>query len=266
MGLSDPANVGTEIMFERVGDHVAVVTLNRPEKRNAVNVAMTRELADAVRRVEEDDSIRVAILASSLPTVFCAGADISEVAAGRAFALSTPDGGFAGFHAAKRKKPWIAAVRGAALGGGFELCLACEMIVAAQDAQFGLPEVKRGLFAAAAGAYRLARTLPRNLAIEMLATGDSIDAVRAHALGLVNRVVPADRVLAEALTLAGRVASCAPLGVQESIHLAKIAIEHDENELRTLTQEAAARVFGSADAKEGTRAFAEKREPVWSGR
>jgi len=264
MSREQPA--GGEIRFEIVDDHIAVVTLNRPDKRNAVNAALANALDRAVKQVESEAAIRVAILASSLPDIFCAGADIAEIAAGRARQLSTPDGGFAGFHAAKRVKPWIAAVRGAALGGGCELCLACDMIVAAQDARFGLPEVKRGLFAAAAGAYRLPRALPSAIAIELIATGGALSAARAHHFGMVNRLVPADDVMAEALRLAGEIAAAAPLGVRESLKLARLAYERGEAELRALSQEAAELVFASEDAREGAAAFLEKRTPRWSGR
>ena len=260
------SSVGSEILFEIVDRHVAIVTLNRPAKRNAVNVALANALDAAVKRVESDSAIRVAILTSSLPDIFCAGADVAEIAAGRAHALSTPDGGFAGFHAAKRSKPWIAAVRGAALGGGCELCLACDMIVAAEDARFGLPEVKRGLFAAAAGAYRLPRALPRAVAIELIATGGNLPAARAHHFGMVNRLVPADDVLEEAVRLAGEIAAAAPLGVIESLKLARLAHERSDDELRALSQAATEIVFKSEDAREGAAAFFEKRPPRWSGR
>jgi enoyl-CoA hydratase len=255
-----------EILFEIVDDHVAIVTLNRPEKRNAVNAALANALDQAVKQVESDPAIRVAILASSLPDIFCAGADVAEIAAGRARGLSTPDGGFAGFHAARRIKPWIAAVRGAALGGGCELCLACDMIVAADDACFGLPEVKRGLFAAAAGAYRLPRALPRAIAMELIATGGNLPAARAHHFGMVNRLAPSGDVMAEAMRLAGEIASAAPLGVMESLKLARLAHEHGEDELRALSQAATDIVFASQDAREGAAASREKRAPRWSGR
>src|SRR5690554_2929830 len=145
-----------QVLFEKINDHVALVTLNRVAKRNAVNGAVTRGLAAAVERVEADPQLRVAILAAS-GDVFCAGADLAEMAAGRVDELSTPDGGFAGFVRAPRRKPWIAAVAGKVFGGGFELVLACDLCVAGGAAEFGLPEVKRGLMASAGGAFRIAQ-------------------------------------------------------------------------------------------------------------
>lgn len=261
-----PEAPGGEILCELIDGHIALVTLNRPEKRNAVNAALALALDRVVKWTEADERVRVTVLASSLATTFCAGADVAEIAAGRAADLSTPDGGFAGLHVALRSKLWIAAVRGAALGGGCELCLACDMIVAADDARFGLPEVKRGLFAAAAGAYRVAKLLPRNLAIEMIATGKELGAVAAHAHGMVNRLAHADAVIDAALDLAREVAACAPLAVREGINLVRLSAEKSEDELRAISREAADRIFASADAREGTAAFLEKRLPVWTGR
>ena len=180
--------------------------------------------------------------------------------------ISTPDGGFAGFAYARRRKPWIAAVRGAALAGGCELCLACDMIVAAGDSRFGLPEVKRGLMAAAGGLSRLPRAIPRHIALEMIATGDPIDAPRAYALGLVNRLTAPDAVMTEALALARQIACNAPLAVQESVTLAREAAYMDEAETGRATDAAMARLRETEDFREGPRAFVEKRAPVWTGR
>jgi enoyl-CoA hydratase len=254
------------VLFEIIDDHVALVTLNRPHKRNAVNGTLASALGYLVKQVEADDSIGVAILASSGESVFCAGADLGEVAAGRFEAISTPDGGFAGFHAACRQKPWIAAVRGKALGGGLELCLACDMIVAATDATFGLPEVKRGLLAAAGGIYRLPRAISRNIALELIATGNAFSAERAYALGIVNRVVPSDAVQHEARQLAREIAANAPLAVRESLKIARLAPERPESELRELARSASRIIFNSEDAKEGSTAFLQNRTPRWSGR
>lgn len=196
--MSDkPESVGQEVLYE-VADHIAVVTLNRPDKRNAVNSAVATAMDWIVKEVERDDDVRVAILTSSLESTFCAGADLSEISKGNARALSTEDGGFAGFVKSKRSKPWIAAVRGNALAGGCELPLTCDMIVAADNSRFGLPEVKRGIFAGAGGVFRLPRALPRNIALEIVATGDPLPAERMYQLGLVNRMVPSEDVLAEA--------------------------------------------------------------------
>jgi enoyl-CoA hydratase len=257
---------GNEVQSERYGDHIAVLTLNRPEVRNAVNGALANRLDALVKETEEDDAVRVVILTSSNAKVFCAGADLSEIAKGRADTLSTPDGGFAGLADAKRSKPWIAAVRGFALAGGFELALACDMIVASEDAQFGLPEVKRGLFAGAGGVHRLPRGIPRSIALELVATGNSMDAARAYALGLINRVASSDDVVATAVALAEDIAANAPLSVRESLIVARQSSEKSDAELRRLSFEASARVFESEDAREGPRAFLEKRPARWVGR
>lgn len=260
-----PESIGREVLFD-VADHVAIITLNRPEKRNAVNGAVTSGLSWAVNTVEADDSIRVAILYSSLPNVFCAGADLGEVSRGNTQALSTPEGGFAGFVDAKRDKPWIAAVRGSALAGGCEMCLACDMIVASHDAQFGLPEVKRGLFAGAGGVHRLPRALPRNIGLELVATGAPLGVERAYALGLVNRMVPLADVLAQAQQLAGEIATNAPISVRASLHVARLSSDRSDADLRRLSAEMGQVVISSEDAKEGPRAFLEKRAPVWKGK
>jgi enoyl-CoA hydratase len=254
-----------EILFAYESEHVAVITLNRPRVRNAVNGALARKLDEAVKRVEQDSAIRVAVLTSSNDRVFCAGADLSEIAAGRAATLSTPDGGFAGFVYHARTKPWIAAVRGSALAGGFELSLACDMIVASEDSQFGLPEVKRGLIAAAGGLIRLPRALPRHIAIELIVTGNALTATRAHALGLVNMVVPSEAVLTAAYGLATTIAANAPIAVRESLAVARANVGQTEMALQTLVSRARDRVFTSNDALEGSRAFLEKRAPVWTG-
>ncbi|HWI11616.1 MAG TPA: enoyl-CoA hydratase-related protein [Burkholderiaceae bacterium] len=258
-----PQGADEPILFERIARHIARVTLNRPQARNAVNVAMTLRLEEVVRSIEADPELRVAILAAAPGPAFCAGADLAEVAAGRGPSLVTREGGFAGFVYATRHKPWIAAVHGFVLGGGLEFALACDMVVAAQDAVFGLPEPKRGLLAAAGGAYRLPRAVPRAIALEMLSTGATLDAQRAHALGLVNRVVDLAALPEAALALAAQVVANEPLSVRESLAIGRAAAELDEAALRRLSAEATARVMASEDAREGPRAFVEKRAPVW---
>jgi enoyl-CoA hydratase/carnithine racemase len=245
---------------------VALVTLNRPEARNAVNGAVAHGLDAAVKRVEADDSIWLAILTGAGPHAFCAGADLKEVAAGNGAALSTPDGGFGGFVRAPRRKPWIAAAQGHALAGGLELLLACDMAVAAEGATLGLPEVKRSLVAAAGGVFRLPQRIPRAIAFEMIATGEPITAARAAALGLVNAAVPADQVMEAALRLAARIAVNAPVAVRESLAIARRAEELDDAALWTLSGAASRGIRETEDFKEGPRAFIEKRAPVWVGR
>jgi enoyl-CoA hydratase/carnithine racemase len=251
------------VLFERINENVALVTLNRPEKRNAVNQELAEGLWAAVQEVESDPRLRVAILAANGP-VFCAGADLAEVAAGRK--LGNPQGGFAGFVHAPRSKPWIAAIAGTAFGGGCELALTCDMVIAGEQAQFGLPEVKRGVLAAAGGAFRIARVLPRPVAIELALTGRAISAAEALGWGLVNKVVPTEQVLAAATALANEISANAPLSVQATLALARDAADKTEPELWKMTQELGVRVMLSEDAKEGPRAFLEKRAPKWTGK
>lgn len=252
------------VLFDQRGG-IAIATLNRPAARNAVNGAVTAALAAIAERVESDASIRVAILASSDPRAFCAGADLAEVARGNRASLSHPDYGFGGFVRFPRTKPWIAAVNGFAMGGGFELAISCDLIVAGEGAQFGLPESLRGLFAAAGGAFRLARLIPRAIANEVLVTGLRLDAQRAAALGLVNRVVAEDAVLETAIAMADSIAASAPLSVTASLDLARRALDHDEAALWALSDAHAQRVMRSADAVEGATAFIQKRAPNWTG-
>jgi enoyl-CoA hydratase/carnithine racemase len=264
MSSEDIADV---VRMERVGAHIAVVTLNRPAARNAVSAALTTALAAHVVTIEADPSIRVAILTGAGRQAFCAGADLKEIAAGAPPSTrATPEGGFAGFVFAPRRKLWIAAVNGAAVAGGFELMMACDMAVASSEAVFGLPEVKRGLAATAGGIYRLPRLVPKGVALEMIATGDTIHAMRARSMGLVNRVVAPDEVLPEALRIAERVSLNAPLAVAWSLEVARRAQDLDESELRVLGRELTERIHATDDAKEGPRAFAERRAPVWQGR
>ncbi|MET0222340.1 MAG: enoyl-CoA hydratase-related protein [Tardiphaga sp.] len=264
-GRPQPEGIGKEILFA-TADNIAVVTLNRPDKRNAVNVALAEALTWAVEQIELDPEIRVAILASSLPSTFCAGADLAEIAAGNGKALTTTTGGIGGFPEAAKKTPWIAAVRGNVLAGGFELVMGCDMIVAGEDARFGLPEAKRGLIAGGGGAFRLPRLIPRAIALEMLATGDPIDAARAYELGLINRVVASDTVLEEAKALARTIAANAPLAVAANLSVARLAHDTTIQTLRMMALEAGIINSRTEDAKEGPRAFLEKRAPVWKAR
>jgi enoyl-CoA hydratase/carnithine racemase len=255
-----------EVLLERCGAHVLLVKLNRPGARNAINVAMTEAITAAVESSEADSEIRAVILTTTVADVFCAGADLKDLAAGRGADLVTTAGGFAGFVWARRRKPWIAAVAGKALGGGLEFCLACDMVVAGRGASFGLPEVLRGLYAGAGGAFRLPQAIPRAIAFEMLTTGLPIDASRAYELGLVNRVVETDEVLKAAVQLAEAISRAAPLAVVETLALARVANQKTEQELWQLSDELGARLQQTEDFWEGPRAFAEKRSPLWKGR
>ena len=261
-----PEGVGKIALFEVVDDHIAVITLNRPEVRNAMSPELSEAVEYLVKKVEADDQLWVGILTSSNDRVFCAGADLSAIANGQGFRIATADGGFGGFVDAKRKKPWIAAVRGFALAGGCELTLACDMIVASDDAKFGLPEVKRGLFAGAGGVHRIARVLPRNIALELVATGEQLDVKRAYDFGMVNRVVPSDKVLETALDLARSITVNAPVSVRESMIVARQSSDLPDAALRSLSKEHSQIVSQTEDSKEGPRAFLEKRPAQWKGR
>jgi enoyl-CoA hydratase/carnithine racemase len=257
---------GDAVRFEVIEPHIALVTINRPEARNAVNGAVAAGLEAAVERVEADPALWVAVLTGAGPQAFCAGADLKEVSAGRVAGLSTPNGGFAGFVRARRSKLWIAAAQGHALAGGLELLLSCDLAVAAETATFGVPEVKRSLLAGAGGVFRLPRAIPKAIALEMIATGDPISAARAAQFGLVNAVVPADQVIPAALALAGRVTVNAPVAVRESLGVARQAADLTEPELWDVSAAAFVRVVATEDFHEGPRAFVEKRLPRWVGR
>lgn len=254
------------VTLEVLGKHLAIVTLNRPAARNAISAALTSELEKIVARVESDEDIRAAIITGAGDRAFCAGADLREVAEGGLPATFTAIGGFAAFVNARREKPWIAAVNGVALAGGFEIVLACDLVIASEDARFGLPEVKRGLIASAGGLYRLPRALPKAVAIELITTGGTIDAERAYGLGLVNRVVEKDRVLEAAMQIAHEICANAPLAVRQSLALARLASRFEDAALRAKGDEAQDRLSRTADFSEGARAFIEKRQPRWLGR
>ena len=262
--MSQPSDAA--VLVERAADHVALVTINRPAARNAVDGAVASGLEAAIDQTEADPDVWVVILTGAGTQAFCAGADLKEISAGRGTALRTERGGFAGFVHAQRTKPWIAAVNGPALAGGCEIVLTCELVVAAEGAVFGLPEVKRGLMAIAGGLYRLPRVLPRPLALECILTGEPISAEHAMQFGMVNRLVPAARVVAEARALAARITANAPLAVRGSLSVARQAFDLTDAELKTLSLQAMVPVAASEDYQEGPRAFIEKRAPRWTGR
>jgi len=250
--------------FETKG-HIASITLDRPEARNAINGEIANGIERALDRYEEDDSLWAAILKANGP-VFCAGADLKEVAAGNVLSLATTKGGFAGITNRERNKPLIAAVAGSALAGGTEIALACDMIVCSDETNFGLPEVKRSLVAAAGGLFRLPRAIGMAPALEVIMTGDPLPARRAYELGMVNKVVPEAQVVEEALKLAERVATNAPLAVQASRRVAVRAFMDEDDALWPAGYEASAEIMKTEDFKEGPRAFIEKRAPNWQGK
>ncbi len=177
--------------------NVAIITMNRPEARNAINGEMAATMEAALDQMESDPEVWVGIL-TAVGKAFCAGADLKEISAGNGGALSTKKGGFAGIAKRERTKPLIAAITGSALAGGTEIALSCDLIVAADDTNFGLPEVKRSLVAGAGGLFRLPRQIGKAAALEAILTGDPLSSQRAYELGMVNKVVPEAQVMAEA--------------------------------------------------------------------
>jgi enoyl-CoA hydratase/carnithine racemase len=263
-----------EVVLYEVDGHVAVLTLNRPQALNAVNSALADAVGACLEDAAADPGVR-AIVITGAGRAFCAGADLKEIAAGRGVGpTGHPEWGFAGLARHWVSKPLIAAVNGHAMGGGTEIALACDLVVASEEAVFGLPEVKRGLLAAAGGVVRLQRQVPIKLALQMALTGDPVPAVVARDWGLVNDVVPAGQVVPHALELARRIADNAPLSVQYSKNVlyrtASAGSDRDPawdgGDPWQVNAEAMDAVFGSSDAIEGSTAFAEKRPPVWTGK
>ncbi|MDQ1394296.1 MAG: enoyl-CoA hydratase [Acidimicrobiaceae bacterium] len=248
-----------------VANRVAVITIGRPEARNAVDGAVATGIENAIDRMEADPECWAGILAGEGP-VFCAGADLKAIASGHAAGLRTERGGFAGLVNRDRSKPLIAAVDGPALAGGFEMVLACDLVVASRRAVFGLPEVKRSLVAAGGGLFRLPRTVGPKVAMELILTGDPIAAELAYELGLVNVLVDSGEALAGARSLAARIVANAPHAVWASRSVAAKAMSEDDATLWKLTAEAFAKVGKTDDFIEGPRAFIEKRPAKWQGR
>ncbi|WP_420435610.1 crotonase/enoyl-CoA hydratase family protein [Candidatus Poriferisocius sp.] len=252
------------VIYEAEGK-VAVITLNRPEARNAMSPELASALGEAFDQFEADDGLWVAILAGN-GRIFCAGADLKAISEGRAAGLITKEEGFGRFARRQRAKPVIAAVDRPALAGGFELVLGCDLVVASTEAVFGLPEVKRSLVASEGGVTRLPRRIPTNIAMELALTGDTIDVHRAHALGLVNVVCEPGQALAEAKALAERIVVNAPLAVRAARRAILDGLETTEAEGFGVAARLGAEIAKTEDFKEGPRAFVEKRPPVWQGR
>lgn len=244
-------------------EHVLVITIDRPGAKNAVTSAVATGIAAALDRLDADPALRVGVLTGAGGT-FCAGMDLKGFLAGDVPFLEGR--GFGGLVEAPPRTPLIAAVEGWALAGGLELVLACDLVVAADTARFGVPEVRRGLVAAAGAAMLLPQRIPRTLALEMLLTGEPIEARRAAEVGLVNRLTAEGGALEGALRLAATVAANGPLAVAVTKQVALSAPDWPAAEAWRLQAELVDPVFGSIDAREGATAFAEKRPPVWQGR
>jgi enoyl-CoA hydratase len=254
-----------EVVRERRG-HVEILTINRPEARNAINGAVSLAMSAAMDELGDDADCWVVVITGSGDKAFSAGMDLKAFSTGEGGAIMGATGGFGGLTERAFHKPLIAAVNGSALAGGLEIMLSCDLVVAADHAMFGIPEAKRGLIAGAGGLLRLPKRLPIAIAYELAMTGDPMNAQRAYDLGLVNKVVPGASVLPEALALAERIAANAPLAVRYSKSVMKRAAELSEAEGWKINAEAVGVVFSSADAMEGPVAFAEKREPRWQGK
>ncbi|HEY2833338.1 MAG TPA: crotonase/enoyl-CoA hydratase family protein [Sporichthyaceae bacterium] len=251
------------VLFETF-DGVAVLTLNRPERRNAIDLPTAEALSAALSELDERDDLVVGVITGNGP-VFSAGMDLKVIAAGGPRPIVPGRGAF-GIVEQPPAKPLIAAVEGAALAGGFEIALACDLIVAADNASFGLPEVKRGLAAAAGGAVRLPQRIPYMHAMRMILTGEPISAQRAFELGLVVELTLPGGALAAARALATTIAANAPLAVRTSKQVVNLVQGASLDEAFERQRPLMQRIRESADAREGAVAFAEKREPKWTGR
>ena len=246
-----------------INEGVMLITINRPAVKNAIDKATAEALAEAMDRLDSDDAIRVAILTGAGGT-FCAGMDLKAFVKGE---LPVVEGrGFAGVVEAPPQKPLIAAVEGFALAGGFELAIACDLIVASQEAQFGIPEVKRGLVAAGGGLVRLPRQVSPRFALELALTGTSISSERALQVGLINRITPAGSALEGAEDLAQQICANGPLAVATSKKIITAPFEQECQALWREQEKMTQAVFTSEDAIEGATAFAEKRPPQWKGK
>ena len=243
--------------------NVLVITLNRPDARNAVNAALAEGVARALDELDGDDALAVGVLTGA-GKGFSSGMDLKAFVAGESPYYG--DRGFAGIVQRPPEKPLIAAVEGFAVAGGCEIALACDLIVAARGARFGVPEVKRSLVAAGGALLRLPRRLPAGVAMELALTGDPIDAERGHALGLVNALAEPGGALDAALELASRIAANGPLALRATKRILTESAGWPDAEFWQRQGEISGPVFGSEDAREGAVAFAEKRDPVWKGR
>lgn len=262
----------SETLLLDVEHHVARITLNRPDQRNAINQEMGSALMACLQRAREDADIRVVVLTGAGGT-FSAGADLKERASaggGRrldnspATVIEADPGGR--WSTMKFEKPLIAAIDGYCLAGGMELALACDIRICTPNAQFGLPEITRGFFPGGGGPQRLARTIPQSMAMELVLTGDRIDAETALRVGIVSRLVQTDALMPTATKIATRIAQHAPLAVRAAKEVTLAAMDQTFDQAMRLGGTLRWVVGQTDDAKEGPRAFAEKREPRYKGR
>lgn len=255
-----------------ITDGIASIVLNRPEAMNAINREVSDAIATVMQQADEDPDIKAVVISSSHPKVFCAGADLAALSKGVAvYDTQGPNAswGLAGCTSRTPAVPVIAAVDGAALGGGFEIALAADILIASSVATFGLPEVQVGLIAGAGGVVRLPRQLPRKVALDVMLSGDRLGAERAHGLGLVSRLVEPGEAVNTAMDVAARIAGHAPLAVRSSKATALElvdGVEGDEVSRWERSDEAFAAILETDDAREGATAFKAKRAPSWTGR
>jgi len=255
--------VATELVLTERRDGVLTITINRPAQRNAISRDVAVQLAAALDLLDSDPSLSVGVLTGAGGT-FSAGMDLKAFAGGQTPIL--PGRGFGGLTRAEVNKPLIAAVEGWALGGGFEMALACDLIVAAQDAKFGLPEVKRGLIAGEGGVIRLPQRIPYHVAVKVLLTGEPLSAVDAKQYGLVSELTESGAALTVAQGLAKRIAVNAPLALARVKQVLRETQGLNDAEAFKRQDKDAHGLLDSEDAHEGALAFAEKRAPVWRGR
>jgi enoyl-CoA hydratase len=261
--LRDPEDFSmTDDVLVEQRDRMLIITINRPAARNAIDAAVTKGVAAAMDELDGRKDVSIGILTGAGGT-FCAGMDLKAFLRGETVVL--PGRGLAGLTEAPPKKPLIAAVEGYALAGGCELVLSCDLVVAADDAKFGIPEVKRGLVAAAGGLIRLPQRIPQQVAMEYALTGDFFSAADAHRYGLVNRVTPPGEALAGAIELAMRITANAPLAVAATKEIIVRSADWPGDEAFGKQLAITQPILASADAREGAQAFAEKRPPVWRG-
>jgi enoyl-CoA hydratase len=254
-----------DVVLYDVANGVATITLNRPTQRNAINPAVCDAMRTAFDQVEADPDVHVAILTGA-GTLFCAGMDLKAFAQGAGDVILFGQYGFGGFVKRPRSKPVIAAVEGAAIAGGFEMMLACDMVVAGTSAQFALPEVRIGLIPGAGGAVRLPVSVPRVRANEILLTGKPFGAQEAANWGVINRVTPDGQALSAATKIATDIATNAPLAIKHTLALAQAAHAANDTAHWPANDKIIAEIGQTADAAEGARAFIEKRLPVWQGK